>query len=183
MTAKDARAITHRIPASVGIFHQAFRKIESLPQIQSPTYFRVWKTPLIADCVVVHITKSVLSNSTTSSTTRWGKLSGAGGVIEVCFITPDATGIQGEPEITTFPISDRENTLLFCIFANRRQSVPPHFPPKTAPKIPAIPKIRLTLQWRVERPSHPANSANGNRTRRSCWEQSVRVGTSFARGG
>jgi hypothetical protein len=40
-------------------------------------------------------------------------------IIEVCFITPDPTGVHGEPEITTFPIPDRENTLLFCIFANR----------------------------------------------------------------
>jgi len=65
------------------------------------------------------MTKSGPSNSTTSSEIRWGKLSGTGGVIDVCFITPDANGIHGEPEITRFPISDREITLLFCIFANR----------------------------------------------------------------
>jgi hypothetical protein len=45
-------------------------------------------------------------------------MAAVGGVIEVCFITPDANGIHGEPEMTTFPISDREITLLFCIFAS-----------------------------------------------------------------
>jgi hypothetical protein len=31
----------------------------------------------------------------------------------VFFITPDANGIHGEPEITGFPIFDREFTLVF----------------------------------------------------------------------
>jgi hypothetical protein len=57
------------------------------------------------------MTKSGVRNSTTSNTTPGGELSGAGGLVEVCFITPDPNGIHGEPEITTFPISDRENTL------------------------------------------------------------------------
>jgi hypothetical protein len=119
MVAKDTRTKTYCKLATFGVFHQAIPEIENLPQIPRPTYFRIWKTPLFADRVVDHMIKSGPSNSTTSSTTRGGKLSGAGGVVGVCFITPDPTGIQGEPEITTFPISDRENTLLFCIFANR----------------------------------------------------------------
>ena len=58
MVTKDARTKTYRMPATVGVFHQALRDIERFPPIPSPTYFRIWKIPLIADCVVVHATDS-----------------------------------------------------------------------------------------------------------------------------
>jgi hypothetical protein len=115
MATEDVRNNTCRIPASVGVFHQALREIESLPQKSSPTCFRIQKRPLIAEGVVVHMTNPGPSNSTTRSTIRWGRLSEAGGVIEVGFITPHPNGIHGEPEITTFPISDREITLVLFI--------------------------------------------------------------------
>src|ERR1039457_6361061 len=54
MATKDAGIKPNRILASVGFFHQTLQKIgRSLP-IPSPTYFRIWKTPLIADCFVGH---------------------------------------------------------------------------------------------------------------------------------
>jgi hypothetical protein len=64
------------------------------------------------------LTNSGPSNSATGNMIRWDELSGSGGVIEVCLIPPDPTGIHGESEIMAFPISDREITLL----ANRRQA-------------------------------------------------------------
>ncbi len=56
MSAKeeDAKTKTCRKRATVGIFDQAIREIESLHQKSSPTYFRIWKTPLIPDRVVGH---------------------------------------------------------------------------------------------------------------------------------
>src|ERR1017187_729963 len=54
MATKDAGIKPNRILASVGFFHQTLQKIgRSLP-IPSPTYFRIWKTPLIADRFVGH---------------------------------------------------------------------------------------------------------------------------------
>ena len=52
MDAKDVTAEPYRMLATVGIFHQAIREIEGLPEILGPTYFRIGKTPLIADRVV-----------------------------------------------------------------------------------------------------------------------------------
>jgi hypothetical protein len=52
MAANDAATKTYRIHASFGVFRQAFREIESLPQIPRPTFFRIWKTLLIANVVV-----------------------------------------------------------------------------------------------------------------------------------
>jgi hypothetical protein len=46
MVTKEARTEAYRILAQVRVFHQAIREIERLPQIPSPTYFRIWKTPL-----------------------------------------------------------------------------------------------------------------------------------------
>jgi hypothetical protein len=54
MTTIDARSITYRILASVRAFHQAIREIESFSQMPGQTSFRIWETPLIADCVVGH---------------------------------------------------------------------------------------------------------------------------------
>jgi hypothetical protein len=56
MTAKDARTETYRILATFRVFHQAIRDIQSFPPIPSPTYFRIGKTPLLADCVDVPAT-------------------------------------------------------------------------------------------------------------------------------
>ena len=56
MTAKDARTETHRILATFRVFHQAIRDIERFPPIPSPTYFRIGKTPLLADGVAVPAT-------------------------------------------------------------------------------------------------------------------------------
>lgn len=50
----DAISRAFRILASVGVFHQAMREPESIYPIPRPTSFRIWKTPLIADCVVGH---------------------------------------------------------------------------------------------------------------------------------
>ena len=44
----------YRILATVGVFHQAIREIESVPQMSGQTFFRVWKTPVIADHVLGH---------------------------------------------------------------------------------------------------------------------------------
>ena len=54
MATKDARTKTYRMLATVGVFHQAIRVIEGVPQMPGQTSFRIWKTPLIADCVVSH---------------------------------------------------------------------------------------------------------------------------------
>ena len=54
MVTRDAGSKTYRIRATVGVFHQAFRESQGLPQIPGPTSFRTRKTPLIADRVVGH---------------------------------------------------------------------------------------------------------------------------------
>ena len=54
MAAEDAIAKTYCMLAIDGGFHQAIRKLERLPQVHSPTFFRIRKTPLIADRVVGH---------------------------------------------------------------------------------------------------------------------------------
>jgi hypothetical protein len=54
MATNDARAKGDRILATFGVFHQTFPEIERLPQIPGPTFFRIRKTPLIADRVVGH---------------------------------------------------------------------------------------------------------------------------------
>jgi hypothetical protein len=54
MVAKDARAKMYCKLATFGVFHQAFREIERLLQMTSPTFFRIRKMPLIADRVVGH---------------------------------------------------------------------------------------------------------------------------------
>ena len=54
MDAKEAIAEPHRMLATVGFFHQATGEGTITPQIPSPTFFRVRKTPLIVDCVVRH---------------------------------------------------------------------------------------------------------------------------------
>jgi hypothetical protein len=54
MATKGVIAEPYRILATVGVFHLAIRDIEGLPQIPSPTYFRIWQTPLMADGVVGH---------------------------------------------------------------------------------------------------------------------------------
>jgi hypothetical protein len=58
MVAIDAETKTYRKLATVRFFHQAFREIESFPQIPSPTFFRIRKTPLIPDRVVGHAPRS-----------------------------------------------------------------------------------------------------------------------------
>jgi hypothetical protein len=54
MTTIDTRSITYRILASVGAFHQAIREIEGFSQMPGQTSLRIWKAPLIAECVVGH---------------------------------------------------------------------------------------------------------------------------------
>ena len=54
MVTNEARTKTHRILASVGVFHPAFQEIGRSLQIPSPTNFRIWKTLLIADRPVGH---------------------------------------------------------------------------------------------------------------------------------
>src|ERR1017187_3967706 len=54
MDAKEGIAEPYRMLATVGVFHLAFRKIGKLLQTPSPTYPRIWKTPLIADRVAGH---------------------------------------------------------------------------------------------------------------------------------
>ena len=58
MATKDARTETYRILATFRVFHQAIRDIERFPPIPSPTYFRIRKTPLLADCVDVPATNA-----------------------------------------------------------------------------------------------------------------------------
>src|ERR1035437_1414677 len=54
MGTKDTTIKRYRMLATVGVFHQAIREVESLPQIPRPTYFWIWKTPLIAESFVGH---------------------------------------------------------------------------------------------------------------------------------
>src|ERR1017187_6722374 len=54
MATKDAGIKPNRMLASVGFFHQTLQKIGRSLQIPSPTYFRIWKTPLFADRFVGH---------------------------------------------------------------------------------------------------------------------------------
>lgn len=58
MVTRDAGSKTHRIRATVGVFHQAFRETQGLPQIPGPTVFWTRKTPLIADRVVGHVSSN-----------------------------------------------------------------------------------------------------------------------------
>jgi hypothetical protein len=118
METEDFRTGAYGILATLVAFHQALREIERLPQKSSPTYLRIRKTLLSRDRFVDRMTESDPSNSTIGSTTRGGELTGAGGVVAVCVITPDGNGIHGGPEITAFPISDREITLRFRFVAN-----------------------------------------------------------------
>ena len=46
---EGAKTKTYCKPATVGVFHQAIRVIESIPQKSGPTYLRIRKTPLIPD--------------------------------------------------------------------------------------------------------------------------------------
>jgi hypothetical protein len=57
MATKVGRTKPFRILACVRFFHVAFREIENFPQILSPTYLRIRKTPLIADHLVDHAPK------------------------------------------------------------------------------------------------------------------------------
>lgn len=50
----DGGAQTYRIRATAGVFHQAIREIDRVPQMPRQTSFRIWKTPLIAVRVVGH---------------------------------------------------------------------------------------------------------------------------------
>jgi hypothetical protein len=50
----ETRNRAYRILATTGVFHQAIRGTESLPLIPGSTYFRIWKTPLIAESFVGH---------------------------------------------------------------------------------------------------------------------------------
>lgn len=54
MATKDAKAITQRMPASFGVYHQTIGERESFPQKPGPTSFWVWKTPFVPDRVVGH---------------------------------------------------------------------------------------------------------------------------------
>jgi hypothetical protein len=50
----DARSKAYGAPATFGVFHQAIRETESVPQIPRPTYFRIWQMPLFTGCVIGH---------------------------------------------------------------------------------------------------------------------------------
>jgi hypothetical protein len=54
METEDASTKMHRILATVWVFHKTTREIEGVLQMPSQTSFRIWKTPLIAGCVVSH---------------------------------------------------------------------------------------------------------------------------------
>jgi hypothetical protein len=58
MVTKDARIKTSCILAILVVFHEANRRTKRVLQMLSPTYFRIWKTPLIADRVVGHAARN-----------------------------------------------------------------------------------------------------------------------------
>ena len=58
MVTEKVIAELYRMPARVGVFHEALRETEKVAQIPSPTYFRIWKTALIADLGVAHAVDS-----------------------------------------------------------------------------------------------------------------------------
>ena len=77
MPTNDARTTTYyRMLASSGVFHQAFPEIERLSQMPGPAYFRVWKTPLIADYIVVHPQRTLVGGSLVAAGVGGGFLDG-----------------------------------------------------------------------------------------------------------
>ena len=54
---------------------------------------------------------NMTESSTTNVRSGWGWLSRPVGVVGVCFMIPEHSGVYGESEITGFPIIDREFTL------------------------------------------------------------------------
>jgi hypothetical protein len=54
MVTRDTGNKTYRIRASVGVFHEAFRETQGLPQIPGPTFLRIRKTSPLADRAIGH---------------------------------------------------------------------------------------------------------------------------------